>query len=459
MRNYTRLLDILDRVENGPIIDETEFDRKLLPAKLKELQRELDIRYDRQSSILLDDALADRLFEAGLRLATDVGVLCTSTGRRITFTRQEILDALEFAPQELIIGRGLDRCTVRKRQVEDRVPPGVVGGPIGQTLPEELFLPIMQSYAQEPIVDTIINGTLLTVYNREPKTHSPWEVLVAWHEAELSKTAVNRAGRPGLAIGCVETSPSEIGEISASSYGGFSPYDWHQVAMVSELKTNYALLAKIAHLVRTGCIIHTFYNPIFGGYAGGAEGVAITAVAGIMLMQMVYMTTTHSICPTHPFFESDTAPEIVWAISAAQQAINRNTHLLTDVLVSPVGGPCTKVLLYETAVITAAITVSGTSRVFAVRSTAGKYQGYSSGLEARFSGEVGQSVAGMSRREADEIVKRLIPKYVDYLDKEPKGKRFDEAYDMHTLRPTPEWQSIYEEVKEELRKIGIPFKK
>ena len=50
-----------------------------------------------------------------------------------------------------------------------------------------------------------------------------------------------------------------------------------------------------------------------------------------------------------------------------------------------------------------------------------------------------------------------MPKYVDLLDQEPKGKRFDEAYNMHTLRPTPEWDTMYREVKEEIAGLGIPF--
>ena len=38
-----------------------------------------------------------------------------------------------------------------------------------------------------------------------------------------------------------------------------------------------------------------------------------------------------------------------------------------------------------------------------------------------------------------------------------KGKRFDEAYDMETVTPIPEWEAMYVEVKEELRTMGICF--
>ena len=155
------------------------------------------------------------------------------------------------------------------------------------------------------------------MYGREIRSSSPWEVLGGWHEAELTKAACQRAGRPGLGLGCVENAVSEISELSATSYGGFSPNDWHHIAMISEFKTDYGALTKLAHLVRTGSVIHSFYNTIYGGSVGGKEGMAIAIVAGSILLQMIYMTNTHSVSPAHPFFDNDTTPEIIQAISSA----------------------------------------------------------------------------------------------------------------------------------------------
>lgn len=457
MRNAGRLIDILDRMENGPVTEEKDFDMKFISKNIKELVKEYELKFDGENVINTDDAMADRCFEAGLELATRAGVYCTSNGRRLVWSKKEILDTIKWAPTSLVIGAGHDAHREHRRDPEDPRPPTVIGGPIGQTLPEDLFLPIMQSYIQEPIVDTIINGTLETVYGRDPRTKSPWEILVGWHEAELSITAARRAGREGIGIGCVENASSDIPELSASSYGGFRQTDWHHIAMVSELKTNYELLNKLAHLVRTDAIVHSFYNPIYGGWAGGAEGVAVVTVAGMLMLQMAYMTTTHSQCATHPFYMSDTTPEILWSISMSCQALTRNTPFMLDVLTSPVGGPCTKTVLYESAAVATSATVSGVARLMGVRSTCGKFRGHSSGLEARFNGEVGYAAAGMSRQRANDVVKKIVPKYKDLLDKEPKGKRFDQAYDMHTLRPTEEWLRMYEEVKEELSTLGLPF--
>ncbi|HMR66124.1 MAG TPA: monomethylamine:corrinoid methyltransferase, partial [Anaerolineae bacterium] len=250
MRHTTRLLDILDRIETGPIVEESEWDMLQVPGALAALQIEYEIDFKAlgQTLIPADDALADRVFAAGLALAEQLGVYCVSTSRQIKFSREEILTALAVAPLEVTLGEGLDRHTERKRRPEDPNPPTIKGGGVGTPLPEEIYLAVHQAYAQEPLIDAVINCTLSHVYGRELRSRSPWEILAGWHEVELTKSAARRAGRPGLALGCVENAVSELAELSATSYGGFSRFDWHHIAMISEFKTDYGLLTKLAHL-------------------------------------------------------------------------------------------------------------------------------------------------------------------------------------------------------------------
>ena len=73
----------------------------------------------------------------------------------------------------------------------------------------------------------------------------------------------------------------------------------------------------VADLVRTGSVIHSFYNTIYGGSCGGRDGMALAIVSGCILLQMLYMTNTHSVSPAHPFYDNDTTPEIIQAISLA----------------------------------------------------------------------------------------------------------------------------------------------
>ncbi len=457
MRNSTRLLDILDRVESGPIVEESHWDMFMVPDEVSRLLADFEIDLAALGDTLVpsDDVLADRLFAAGLALAERLGVYCVTTSRQLKFSQAEILAALAVAPTEVTIGEGSDRHTERKRRVEDPNPPTIKGGGVGTPIPEELYLAVHQSYAQEPLVDAMINCTLERVYGREIRSRSPWEVLGGWHEVELTKAACRRAGRPGLALGCVENAVSELAELSATSYGGFSPFDWHHIAMISEFKTDYGALIKLAHLVRTGSVIHAFYNTIYGGSVGGREGMAIAIVAGCILLQMVYMTNTHSVSPAHPFYDNDTTPEIIQAISLAQQALARNSRLLTDVVITPVGGPGTKTLLYEAAAMAIMATASGSCGLIGPRSAAGIHAGHVSGLEARWTAEVAHAAAGVSRGEADALVRQLVERYKADLAQRPIGQPFPEVYDLITLKPRPAWQAMYEEVKAEVRQMGL----
>jgi hypothetical protein len=253
----------------------------------------------------------------------------------------------------------------------------------------------------------------------------------------------------------VENAVSDISELSASSYGGFSPNDWHHVAMISEFKTDYMALSKLTHAVRTGSIVHAFYNTIYGGSCGGKEGMALAIVGGCILLQMLYMTNTHSVSPAHPFYDNDTTPEIIQAISLGQQALARNSRLLTDVVITPVSGPGTPTLLYECAAMAIMSAASGACGIIGPRSGAGIHSAHVSGLEARFTAEVARAAAGMSRQDADALVRRLVALYQPVLNTRPVGQSFAEVYDPVTVTPRPAWLELYEQVKGELREMGL----
>ena len=456
MRHRSRLVEVLHRAETGPIMEEADFERHMVAPTIKRLIKEYGLKFDRQTIVPSDDDLADRLFQAGLDFAAEVGLFCQSTSRRIVWTRQELIDGLRYCPSEVILGAGNDAVTVHARCPEDTNRITVVGGAYGVPVPENLFVPIMYSYAREPVVDVLENPTLESVYGHPIKADSPWEVLGGWREAELSFQVISRANRPGMCVGCVETSPTALGEISASSWGGFRPTDWHHVATISEFKTNYNSLEKVVHTVRIGGAMETYYNPIFGGYVGGAEGVALALTAAPILLNQTNLAHTFGTRPDHPFLNCDTTPELLWALSVAFQALSRNTNLLISSLAGPAGGPGTKTMLYELAAYTIATSVSGQSMIEASMSAGGRIPRHISGLDARLCGEVAHAVSGMSRREANELVKRLLVIYEPDLKTNPIGKPFEEVYDVDNVEPLPEWQGMYNEVMYELVQMGIP---
>jgi hypothetical protein len=231
------------------------------------------------------------------------------------------------------------------------------------------------------------------------------------------------------------------------------------VATVSEFKTNYEALEKVAHTVRIGGAMETYYNPIYGGYVGGAEGVALALTAAPILLNQVNMANTFGTRPDHPFLNCDTTPEILWGLSAAFQALSRNTNLLISSLAGPAGGPGTKTMLYELAAYTIATSVSGQSMIEASMSAGGRIPRHISGLEARLCGEVAHAVAGMSREQANHLVKQLLAVYQPDLKNNPIGKPFEQVYDVDNVEPTSEWQGLYDEVCAELLQMGVSLGK
>jgi methylamine--corrinoid protein Co-methyltransferase len=458
MNNRGRLLEILRRAETGPIIEELEFEAKLITSTVKQLIDKYDIKFDGDTIVPSDDDLADRIFQAGMELAVEVGMFCQDTNRRITWTEAEYKEGLRSCPGYAIMGTGNDTVEIKARTPESESPPTVIGGPSGVPVPEDMFVPIMLSYAQEPLIDVIENPTIERVYGHPIKADSPWEVIAGWREAELSFETINRAGRPGMPIGCIEISPTALAQISAASWGGIRPSDWHHVSAPSEFKTNYDLLSKVAHIVRIGAHMEAYLNIIYGGYFGGAEGVVIGLAAGMIIVNQNYMGTTISVSSAHPFLHSDATPESLWAQSLAFQAISRNSKMLTASLSKPAAGPGTKTLLYENSAFIISGVASGLTVPQASMTATGTNSCHCSGLESRFGAEVAHAVAGMSRDQANEIVKKLLAIYQDDLATKPIGKPFQEVYDLKTLQPTPEWLGIYHEVKDELVKMGLPLK-
>lgn len=457
MRHRARLTEVLDRAESGPIVEEKEFEHKLVAPTIKRLVDEYDVAFDDRTLVPSDDDLADRVFQAGLDFAAEVGLFCQSTSRRMVFSREELEQGLRFCTPEVTMGAGNDAVVCRARQPEDDTRVTVIGGAYGVAFPEDLFVPVMLSFAKEPVVDVIENATLETVYGHPIKAGSPWEIVGGWREAELSFEVIKRAGRPGMCIGCVETSPTALAEVSASSWGGFRPTDWHHVATISEFKTNYDLLSKVAHTVRIGGVMETYYNPVYGGYVGGAEGVAVAIAAALILLNQTNMSHTLATRPDHPFLGCNTTRELLWAMNLGMQALARNTNLLVGTLVGPAGGPGTETLLYEVAAYAIGTTVSGQSLIEASHSAGGHVARHVSGLEARLCGEIAHAVSGMGREEANELVERLYAKYEPDLNTKPIGRPFEEVYDVQRVQPTPEWQAMYEKVWGELVDMGLPL--
>jgi methylamine--corrinoid protein Co-methyltransferase len=450
-------MDVIQRSLTGPLMDEDNFNDQHVTAGINRVVDQFEIKVDQKTIINQDDDLADRVWDAALDFLCECGVYCQTTNRVILFNKKEIEDILKYAPGSVTVGQGTDAVTEYAREVEDNRRPLLMGSSIGTPIEDEFFVPSMISYIQEPEVDVTMAPTLTSIYGYDIRTRSPLEILSSWREVELTLEAMRRAGRPGMAFTGVGSSISDVGQLSADGPGGLRQTDLHTFGIVSELKTNFEILNKLTHILLRDGVVDPYANPIYGGLGGGIEGQSVLITAAMIALNVYFMATCVGTSPTHPFNFNDTGKELLQASSLSFQALARNSKLMTNLTNTPVGGPCTKTLLYECIALSVMMTVSGGSRILGPRSATGSITGHFSGLEARFTGELLTAASKLNRGKAEEIVQKAYAKYEKDLTAQPHGKHFKDVYDLKTIQPTSEWLDMYLDVKTEAASWGLDF--
>jgi methylamine--corrinoid protein Co-methyltransferase len=194
-----------------------------------------------------------------------------------------------------------------------------------------------------------------------------------------------------------------------------------------------------------------------GGLGGGPAGSAVVQIASFMLANYVCWADYHLLHPIHIRHVATSTREVMWVQAMVEQAFARNAPCIIVSDIYPKSGAGTRELLYEVAANAIAITACG-GHLEGVGSADGALPN-GSGLEARWMGEVGHAVTrqGIAPADANDLVLRLLDHYEDVFSRPGgnPGKRFDQVYDLGSLRPLPDWEAIYEEVKSEIGKLGV----
>ena len=446
IESYDYIMAVLDKAENGKVIDGKVWDKEYIGQRVKGLISKYDIKWNPEILVPSDNDLADRLFDAAMELALESGVYCINSSRQMKWSKDELAGAVSRAPSDLVVGQGRDSVTLHSRQPEANQRVVVIGGAYGILISEDLYGLMVEAYAREKILDIIETPSLPTTRGMPIRIGSPLEAIVARQEADIVLAAIKRAGRPGVCVAAAETSGTEIIELAATSFGAFRQTDWHHASLISENKVSYADLTRAVHFAQTGSIVHTFCDPIYGGYLGGAAGTAIGCTAGCILQRATLFSDTVNAGPSHAHLALDTHPDMLALQGLSFQALARNTKLINGAHIRPASGPCEKDIFYEVAALVITAVTSGVSFLKTVQSATGRHMGHATPLEARFAAQVAHQVEGMTRNEGNKIVISLANKYRERISIETIGKSFQEAYDMETLQPTAEWLKIYEDV-------------
>ena len=453
-----KMWEIMERANSGPFCEDDDFLYKIFMPKMKEVIKKYGIKYDPDTPVPADDDLADRVWQAAVEFFLEVGVLNVDTHRRIMVDESELKEALYHAPGRYLVGAGKDTRLWEHRGVEDAKPPFCIFSP-DITCDEEIFLPMSIAYIQEPLADSVCAPILEESMGLKIKSGTPTEMAGVVEHAMTLRQAAKLAGRPGLFLVAVGTAQSDTGQIAVSNdEWGVRHTDGRLIGALTELKIDNELLNKIAHCMQFGCFIGCLSGAIYGGYAGRAEGTAILEVAYHLVGLTIYQASFQNSFPFHLHFTSNSGREMLWLVSMKYQALSRNSRLLSTSNGFLNAGPGTEMVLYEAAAHGLASVVSG-GHLWEAAPTHNKYRNYATPLEARMACEVGHAVArqGMTRAQANEIVNQLLAKYEDQIADAPKGKPFQECYDVRTARPSPWYLDMYRKVKDEVAAMGVEF--
>jgi len=191
--------DTFLRSEKGSRVAESTWDNKIVPDAASALKEKYDIAFG-SGFIPTDADLKRRLFEAGMEMLVSTGIYNIDTGRVVKVTEDEVRAAIRSAPKAVRLGEGRDSVALVPRRGNAPSKPVIQGGPTGATVSEDLFVPLMQSYAQEPVVDAIVSGVMATIDGMPSTADTPFEVKATLAEIRCAREACARAGRPGMSI-------------------------------------------------------------------------------------------------------------------------------------------------------------------------------------------------------------------------------------------------------------------
>ncbi len=455
-----RLLRSIEKAYTGPIMPMKEWDTKVIPQTIKAILKKYDLKgtLDLENPINCDDDLADAFFKAGWELALELGMYCEDTERVIKMTEDELLEAIRDYPDHLVLGEGQDAVTMYPRRPESEIKP-LVAASLGIVCSEDIYLPLVQGIVKYPkLVDVLHGPTLATVFGHTIRAGSPLETLMGNLESHLKQEALWRAGRPGMACTGVASACTEYGHLGgAPAVAGRGNITMSLCPV--ELKCTFSNFHRIIQGLNYGHKLRVGAFSYIGGYAGPPEGAALACVANDLLIPTIMQCDYTSSYVYDIQLFGNCGRKALWANSVSIQAISRNTGFMRNKIVNETAGPCTEMFFLESAMGLMNHCVSGGSKTTQPRSAGGRYTDYITPVECWWVGDVYKSCAGMTRQQANEIAKAVLPRYEEQLLSPPKGQSIYDCYDLKNQRPLPHYAELFNKVRNELIDLGMPMDK
>jgi len=454
------LSEICRRARTGEAMSQETFDLDVVFGNAAKLAEKYKIKYDPKTPVPSDDDLADRMYQAAVDFIVDTGVYCVDTGTVMKFTRDEVLDAVANSRGRCIMGEGKDRFVWSPRLPDSDTQPWYhVGSGIVNT-EERIAFNLVKAYAEISQANSVSVPAMQKIDGHTVTSGMPSEILGAIRGIRIARDALAHAGRPGLAIGnLISTAGTSLATIAASGpQFGLRPSDGWLVGTQAEMKFNFGTLNKATYLASWGANIGMESGPLVGGYAGGPEGTAIANVAYRMVGLLVLNCDYHLTFPVHVMRGCSSPRDVLWCTAVSSQAISRNTRELVWSLGYIAAGPMTKQFFYESAAYIAAAISSGLS-VQTTHPAKAVLNDYITPMEMKGSVEITEACVGMKRKQANDLARQLLAKYEDKIDTAPKGRKYQDCYDVATGTPCQEYVDLYGQIKDELGEMGFNFRR
>jgi len=193
------IFDAYERFKAGKKVSESDWDYGVIPTTATAMKEKYNIKFGKEI-IPEDKDLMNRLFQAGMDMLVTAGFYNADLGRVLYVTEEEIREGIKKTPKSLVLGQYRDVAHFEPRRGNAARKPVIQGGPTGAPVSEEVFIQVMQSYAQEAVVDTLVNGVMATIEGHPATTNTPWEIRAMTAELRAVQEARIRAHRPYMAI-------------------------------------------------------------------------------------------------------------------------------------------------------------------------------------------------------------------------------------------------------------------
>jgi methylamine--corrinoid protein Co-methyltransferase len=241
--------------------------------------------------------------------------------------------------------------------------------------------------------------------------------------------------------------------------GGMRTTDFHEVSQLNELKCDVGALTFTSHynLARDNVMVEQM--PIFGGFAGGLEETTIVDVATHLNSFVTFGGTWHEDGPVHMRWGITTTREALAIAGHAIMAIKSVwPNIMSGNQYYTLAGPCTVMCLLETAAQAITDTSSGRELMSGVASAKGVITDKTTGMEARFMGEVAHAVAGLPTEQTNEVLDELVKMYEGDYKTADQGKFYYECYDTEKVVPTDEYLEVYDKACAAMKSLGVNYK-